>query len=173
MKSSYDGPSNHARTTRYKFRSVRMLTMDFWMDFFTTRSAFDLMCLFAIFAALCHLVVMKFPQQADSALQIIPSSAFALSGFALLLHWRAVSFAEAVALYLLFIALFVSPSHHPLLTTVSLGHRPADPIQCIFPTSRDSRVVLVYGDRYHVCQEYLHLERLFQGQWSSETAGTA
>lgn len=141
------------------------------MDFLTTQPSFDVMWQFAISAALVHMVLMKFPQQPDSALNFIPSSANALGTFALFLYWRDLQFAEGCTLYILFIVLFVSLSD-PLLTTVFFGYHPADTIQCIFPTSRHSWIVLVHGDRYNICQEYFHVERLFQNQWSSETAET-
>jgi hypothetical protein len=53
------------------------------MDFLTTQPAFDAMWQFAISAAILHLVLMKMPQQPDSALTVIPSFAVASPMFLL------------------------------------------------------------------------------------------
>jgi len=136
---------------------------------FLSQPPYDVLWQFAICAALFHLVAMKLPQQADSALNVIPSSAGALILFAFFLYWRAIPFTEALYLYLWFNVLFVRLSS-ALLTTVFAGHHPANDIQYIFPTSSDSWVHLVYGHRYNICHEYRRTERVFQDKWTSETA---
>jgi hypothetical protein len=131
------------------------------VQFLTTQPTLDVLWQFAIFAALFHIAVMKLPQQADSALNFILSSAVALAAFGLFLCFRAVPLYEALYLLLLFSVLFVRLSY-ALLTTVLAAHHSASAIQCIFQTSRGSWVLLVYGHRSNVFQEYLLKERVFQ-----------
>jgi hypothetical protein len=56
------------------------------MDLLTTQPVFDAMWQFAISAAILHLVLMKMPQQPDSALKIIPSTALASPMFLTFLY---------------------------------------------------------------------------------------
>jgi hypothetical protein len=132
----------------------------------------DVLWQFAIFAALVHIVVMKVPEQADSALNIIPSGAVAATAFGCFLRWRAVPLSEASYLFGLFCLLFVRLSY-ALLTTVFVGRRSASAIQCILQTSRCSRVLLVYGHGCNLSQNYILKERVFQDQRTSETAKTS
>ena len=131
------------------------------VHFLTTQPALDVLWQFAIFAALVHIVVMKLPEQADSALNFIPSGLVAVVAFGLFLCWRAVAFSEALYLFPLFCVLFV-PLSYALLTTVFAAHHSASDIQCIFQTSRGSWVLLVHGHGFNVFQDYILKERVFQ-----------
>ena len=131
------------------------------VHFLTTQPALDVLWQFAIFAALVHIVVTKLPEQADSALNFIPSSAVALAAFILFLCWRAVPFSKGIYLLSLFCVLFVRLPY-ALLTTVLAGHHSASAIQCILQTSRCSWVLLVYGHGFNVFQDYILKERVFQ-----------
>jgi hypothetical protein len=77
------------------------------MDPLTAQPAFDAMWQFAISAAILHLVLMKMPQQPDSALKIIPSTAVASPTFLIFLYLRGVSLQEGVYLFFLFNVIFV------------------------------------------------------------------
>lgn len=142
------------------------------MDLLTTQPAFDAMWQLAICAATLHLVVMKMPQQADSALTVIPSIALALPTFLLFLYWRGVSLAEGLCLFSLFNVIFVSLCNPPA-DRVLVGGYFANHLQCIFPTSWDSWFVLVYGNGFNISVKYIYTARLFQYQWSPKTAETA
>ena len=131
------------------------------VHFLTTQPTLDVLWQFAIFAALAHIVLMKLPEQADSALNFIPSSVVAVAAFGVFLGWRAVPFFEAMYLLLLFDVLFVRLSY-ALLTAVVAGRRSASAIQCKLQTSRCSRVLLVYGHGFNVSQDYILKERVFQ-----------
>lgn len=74
------------------------------MEFESTR---DIVWQFAIVAAVLHLLLMKIPQQADSALRIIWSGLVACAAVLLFLRGTRVSLGEGFFLLVLFIIIFV------------------------------------------------------------------
>jgi hypothetical protein len=74
------------------------------MEFLSTR---DVVWQFAIISAVLHLVLMKIPLQADSALRVLWSELAACAAVVLFAVWTRVSLGEGFLLLVLFNITFV------------------------------------------------------------------
>jgi hypothetical protein len=97
-------PPHNIESTDYR-RSAGIIMKT--MELLTTQPVFDATWQFAISASILHLVLMKMPQQPDSALKFIPSTAVASPTFLIFLYWRGISLAEGFYLFSLFNVIFV------------------------------------------------------------------